>query len=80
MTGPITPPVSLDALDAYELTELLGFIDSWISSDPEVLGPALAAFVGADAYTITELRTDLARFAFLLGDHDSERRLFGESL
>jgi hypothetical protein len=76
MTTPLTPPVSIDPLDAVELAELLEFIDNWISYIPGVLAPSLAAFVGGDGYTIGDLRADLARFAFLLGDRDSQRRLF----
>jgi hypothetical protein len=55
---------------------MLTFIRQWISGpDQAQLAASLHRFVGVDGYDLTELRTDLARFAFLLGD-DGEQ-LFG---
>lgn len=67
--------ISLDAADAMELVQMLTFVGDWLdSSDKPVLDASLQRFAYA-AYDIADLRTDLARFAFLLGD-DGER-LFG---
>jgi hypothetical protein len=68
--------VHLDAADAAELSEMLTFIGGWLASDPATLTHSLEKFVGGTAYTIGTLRTDLARFAFLLTGEDAVR-LFG---
>lgn len=59
-------PVSLDAVDAVELSELLGFLLGWLGCD-DCLAGSLIAFVGNGGYDIDGLRSDLSRFAFLLG-------------
>ncbi len=72
--------VCLDGSDAAELAELLSFLGEWLARDGEVLAASLGRFVdvpGRDGYDVDELRTDLARFAFLLTGQDGER-LFGE--
>ena len=69
----MTAPVAIDALDAFELAEMLELLCDWIDGAPEVLGKSLARFLGA-GYDIHALRADVARFAFLLGPSD---RLFG---
>ena len=68
-------PVSLDAGDAVELGELLGFLVGWLGCDDRLAG-SFNAFVGSGGYDIDGLRSDLSRFAFLLGDGDGEM-LFG---
>lgn len=70
MTG-----IRLDAADANELAELLAFLADWLSHDDERFAASLRGYVGTSGYDIATLRSDLARFAFLLGD-DGER-LFG---
>ena len=67
------PTTSLDTGDAAELTELLHFLADWLASDPHHLGTALTRHTGSPAYTLTHLRTDLHRFAFLLGGNDGEQ-------
>jgi hypothetical protein len=68
-------PARLARTDAMELGELLTFLHDWLDDDAD--SPSLAAslrrFVGADGYDLTELRPDLARFAFLLGADDGIR-------
>ena len=70
------PQMSLDAVDAAELAELLQFLSQWLSRDPARLGASLEAFVGHPAYGTAQLRQDLDRFTFLLGGDDGEA-LFG---
>ena len=65
-----TPGPQLNAADAMELTELLGLLIEWIDSDPGHLPASLRRFIGNDAYDTTALRTDLARFQFLLGGNE----------
>jgi hypothetical protein len=58
-----------------ELVQMLAFLCEWLdSSDGPALDASLRRFAH-DAYDIADLRTDLARLAFLLGG-DGER-LFG---
>ncbi len=64
-------PVSLDAGDAVELGELLGFLVGWLGCDDRVSG-SFNAFVGNGGYDIDGLPRDLSRFAFLLGGGDGE--------
>ena len=66
------PQMSLDAVDAAELAELLQFLSLWLARDPVRLGASLAEFVGHPAYNTGELRQDLDRFTFLLGGDDGE--------
>lgn len=67
----------MDGSDALELGELLSFLGDWLNSnDHTLLDASLHRFVGTDGYDLTELRTDLARFAFLLGNDDGTH-LFG---
>ena len=68
--------VCLDAVDAVELGETLGFIGDWLLSDRNRLAASLRRFVGVDGYDIEQLRADLARFGSLLGVTDGEV-LFG---
>jgi hypothetical protein len=69
------PP--LDGEDATELGELLDFLGDWLGgTDTTMLAASFLRFVGTEGYDLTELRRDLARFAFLLGTTDG-RQLFG---
>jgi hypothetical protein len=71
------PGMRIDLSDAIELTELPGFLIGWIDSDPVQLPASLLRFAGHPAYDTAALRTDLARFQFLLGG--DEQPLFGHS-
>ena len=67
--------ISLDAGDAAELVEMLGFIGDWLdSTDGPALNASLQRFAHA-AYDLADLQADLARLAFLIGDEGD--RLFG---
>jgi hypothetical protein len=68
--------VQLNTSDAAELAEMLTFLDDWLANDPHVLSASLEKFVGGSGYTTGTLRTDLARFAFLLVG-EGAARLFG---
>ncbi len=71
------PQITLDLSDAAELAETLTFLADWLSGSQEpVLGKSLAAYVGHPAYNLDDLRANLHRFAFLLGETDGEQ-LFG---
>ncbi|MDQ2848281.1 MAG: hypothetical protein M3Y77_18465 [Actinomycetota bacterium] len=71
------PEVRLELIDAAELAETLGFISEWLAgADHAQLDDSFGRFVGTDGYDLTALRTDLARFTFLLG-HDDGEQLFG---
>jgi hypothetical protein len=72
------PQITLDLSDAAELAQMLTFLAGWLSgSQKPVLGKSLATYVGHPAYNVDDLRTDLHRFAFLLGETDGEE-LFSE--
>jgi hypothetical protein len=72
-----THDLRLNATDAAELSELLTFLSDWLdSTDSNQLAASLQRFVGTTGYDLTELRTDLARFTFLLGNDDGTQ-LFG---
>jgi hypothetical protein len=66
------PSLPLDAGDAIELAELLGFLGSWLESDHDSLAESLARFIGSTASGPGSLREDFARFRFLLGATDGE--------
>lgn len=67
----------LDLADAAELAETLTFISQWLSgTDHAQLAASFGRFIGTPGYDLTDLRTDLARFTFLLG-HDDGEQLFG---
>jgi hypothetical protein len=71
------PRVHLDLADAAELAETLTFISQWLGgTDHAQLAASFARFIGTQGYELAELRTDLARFTFLLG-HDDGEQLFG---
>ena len=60
-------PVCLEAGDAVELCELLGFLGQWLASDRPGLGDSLQRFVGSGAYDVEALQAGVLRFEFLLG-------------
>ena len=58
---------------------LLTFIRHWLAgAGQDQLAASFARFVGTDGYDLAGLRTDLARFSFLLGGDDGHQ-LFGTS-
>ncbi|MCW2598108.1 MAG: hypothetical protein JWP39_3996 [Jatrophihabitans sp.] len=69
--------VHLKLIDATELAEMLTFINQWLAGpDHDQLAGSFTRFMGSDGYDLNGLRTDLARFTFLLG-HDDGEQLFG---
>ena len=71
------PLMHLDLADAAELAEMLTFISQWPGgTDHAHLAASFGRFIGTQGYDLAELRTDLARFTFLLG-HDDGEQLFG---
>lgn len=62
--------------DIVELGELLEFLHDILGYSPGVLLEARLARLTGGAYTLEELRADLARFAFLLGG-DAARFVHG---
>jgi hypothetical protein len=71
------PQMHLDLADATELAEMLTFISQWLAGpDHTELAASFGRFMGTQGYDLAELRTDLARFTFLLG-HDDGEQLFG---
>lgn len=64
--------IPLDAVDAFELAELLQFLSHWLESDRDNLAASLARFVGSPGYSPGTLHDDIARFRFLLGATDGE--------
>jgi hypothetical protein len=72
------PQITLDAVDAAELGEMLTFLTGWLSgSHKQALHDSFAAYAGHPAHNTDTLCADLRRFAFLLGASDGEE-LFGE--
>jgi hypothetical protein len=71
------PSMTLDAVDAAELAEMLSFLSQWLARDPARLAASLEDFVGNPAYGTHHLRDDLDRFVFLLGGSDEEQFLTG---
>jgi hypothetical protein len=69
------PGVNLAPDHAVELTELLEFLTAWPASDHDHLNASLIRYVGNPAYDANRLKTDLARFIFLLGG-DTDGDLF----
>ena len=68
--------VRLDALDAYELAELLEFLRDWLDSHHDKALDHCLLLFASYGYDTDALRADLARFAFLLGG-DGEHLLHG---
>jgi len=67
--------VNLASDHAVELTELLEFLNAWLTSDRDQLNASLHRYVGHPAYDIDRLKADPARFSFLLGG-DTDGELF----
>jgi hypothetical protein len=67
--------VNLAPNHAVELTELLEFLNAWLTSDHDQLNTSLHRYVGHPAYDINPIKADLARFTFLLGG-DTKGDLF----
>jgi hypothetical protein len=67
------PQTRIDAGDAAELAEMLAFLSDWLAARPAQAGASLARYTGHPAYSITSLRADLDKFAFLLGGSDGEQ-------
>lgn len=74
--SPDVSPLYLGAEDVIELAELLELLGDWLDHAPRALGDAPVSFCGP-GHALGELRTDLARFAFLL-DGRAAHRAFGE--
>lgn len=70
------PRIALDLADAAELGQLLEFLNDWLLADRLILEGPLGRFVGHPGYDLDELRADLHRFAFLIGQDDGNE-LFG---
>lgn len=66
------PSITLDLADAAELGQLLQFLTDWLAFDRGRLDASLSGFVGHPGYDVEELRVDLHRFAFLIGDTDGQ--------
>ncbi len=66
----MTAPTELRPEHAAELAELLEFIHEWftVNRDNEALHASLRRF-SFGLFTVDELRSDIGRFAFLLGGH-----------
>jgi hypothetical protein len=63
MTDTTIDAISVVADDAIELAELLDFIADWLTSAPRMVACDFERFVGADDYTVAELRTCLTRWS-----------------
>ena len=73
------PQVHLDLADAAGLAQMLTFVSEWLAGpDHAQLAASSGQFMGTQGYDLAELRTDLARFTFLLG-HDNGEQLSGTS-
>lgn len=71
--------ISIDPADATELIGMLELISGWMCAHHHRLAPALAAYIGSDAYNLDDLRDDIGRFIFLLGgDGDVSCLISGE--
>ena len=65
--------MELVAEDAVELAEMLSFIRDWLGGpDEQMLAASFRRFVNPGGYDLAELRSDLAKFAFLIGGSDGE--------
>jgi hypothetical protein len=69
-------PFELRGEDAWELAEMLEFIDTWLAGHPT---GAVAESLDrhSPGYGIADLRADLARFMFLLGG-PGDRLVYGD--
>jgi hypothetical protein len=55
--------VSIPADDAIELSELLDFLADWLTTAPRMVACDFERFVGAESYSIDELRSRLGRWS-----------------
>ncbi|HEY5842530.1 MAG TPA: hypothetical protein VIU87_13895 [Mycobacterium sp.] len=69
------PDIQYDSLESAELAELLHFLRDWLVTDNDNLEASLARFVGGSGYDLSELRSDIGRFAYLLAGDDGEQTL-----
>ena len=60
-------------LEAGEAAELLSLLGDWLVSGGKALAASLGRFAGDHGYDMAALRSDLARFAFLLTGEDGQR-------
>lgn len=67
-----THVVTIDAADAIEAAEMLGFVESWLAQASQSVTSDFAAF--AAPYTLVELRAELIALAASLGSATMERR------
>ena len=74
----MTSEVRLEAGEAAELAGLLSFLGGWLVSDGKALAASLGRFAAGHGYDMAALRSDLARFAFLLTGEDGQRLFGGE--
>ncbi|ACU72812.1 hypothetical protein Caci_3926 [Catenulispora acidiphila DSM 44928] len=59
--------------DVVELAEMLWFIGDWLGgADEQMLAASFRRFMDADGCDLAELRSDLARFTFLIDGSDGE--------
>ena len=58
--------ITLDAADAIELTEALGWLRDWFAADRDTLAASMRRH-SYDLIPLDEIDDDLARFAWLLG-------------
>jgi hypothetical protein len=65
--------IHLAVEDVVEFAELLQSVLDWLATD-QAAAASLARFAGSE-YSPQSPRSDLDRFAFLLGGHDGERWL-----
>lgn len=73
------PEMRLEPDVVIELAEAFSFIHHWLGGhDQQQLAASFARFVGVDGYILDDLRTDLARFTFLLGYDDGEHLFSSE--
>ena len=66
------------SLPTGQLAGLLSFLGDWLVSDGKALAASLGRFVDDHGYDMAALRSDLARFAFLLTGEDGQRLSGGE--
>ena len=69
--------IRIDISDAMELGQLLDFLADWFARADGRLAASYSDFIGHTGADLAELRTSLARFAFLLGEDDDGQPLFG---
>lgn len=60
--------VTLDAADAVELAEILGWLRDWFAADRDTLAGSMRRF-SFGLFRLGEIDADLDRFASLLGHH-----------